>query len=572
MNSRSFLSLFWALVLTLCAAAQAAEPTSPTQGFRDTPNPLRLLSDQWSPYPPAPPGFSLEFLRTVDRETAAMTLKEAIFVGLKNNPSIEVERLEPFRAAEQTMIEKSILDPSLKFEFTKTHSITPAGISTSDFFQPLQTIDNRNYDLSLTKLLRTGAQLELSFLNNRLENSVPNQVLNPSYRPQLGVSLTQPLLRDFGWGLTTIFVRIDENREGISLFGYEAKLAQLIQAITEAYWGVVFARENLRVQQKGVELADALLRAAESRVRAGALAPVAVIEAQAEKARREELVIIADRDLTIARTNLRLTLNLNPDKTFLPRAIEPSESPSVEPVQTHRSASLESALTRRPEILSAGLTIQNQVLQARYAENQLLPRLDLKVGAGLTGIAGDLKCPPPNASDPPGPCNPFPGNYSRALDRLGSGDFYNYSVGVVLQIPLGNAQARSKYAQSRIELEQARARQRDLVSQITLEVERAVGDVEANFKRIQTTRRARELAEENLRGQERRFEVGLVTQKDVIDFQSRLLDAQGAELRAITDFNNSTSKLRLAEGTLLESYNVEVDRPKKGSEPWWARF
>lgn len=570
MKSRSVRLLFLPFILASSAIASSAEPAAMSERFGEIPNPFRILADQWLDYPPAPAGYSLEFLRTADPGTATMTLKEAIFVGLKNNPGIEVERLEPFRAAEQTMIEKSILDPSLKFEFNKNYSITPAGISTSDFFQPVQTIDNRNYDLSLTKLLRSGAQLELSFVNNRLENSVPNQVLNPSYRPQFGVFLTQPLLRDFGWGLTTIFVRIDENREGITLFGYEAKLAQLVQTITEAYWGVVYARDNLRVQRKGVELADALLRAAESRVRAGVLAPVAVIEAQAEKARREELVIIAENDLAIARTNLRLTLNLNPEKAFLPRSIEPSENPSVEPVQIHRSASLESALTRRPEILSAGLTVQNQVLQSRYAENQLLPRLDLKAGAGLTGIAGNLKCPPP--LDPSVPCSPFPGDYSRSLDRLGSGDFYNYSVGVVLQIPLGNAQARSKYAQARIELEQAQARKRDLVAQITLEVERALGDVEANFKRIQTTRRARELAEENLRGQERRFEVGLVTQKDVIDFQSRLLDAQGAELRAITDYNNSTSRLRLAEGTLLQSYNVEVDGPKKKPEPWWARF
>jgi len=83
-----------------------------------------------------------------------------------------------------------------------------------------------------------------------------------------------------------------------------------------------------------------------------------------------------------------------------------------------------------------------------------------------------------------------------------------------------------------------------------MEVERALGDVEANAKRVQTTRRARELAEENLRGQERRFEVALVTQKDVLDFQLRLLEAQGAELRGIIDYNNSTSRLRLADGTL----------------------
>ncbi|HBA38644.1 MAG TPA: TolC family protein, partial [Deltaproteobacteria bacterium] len=79
------------------------------------------------------------------------------------------------------------------------------------------------------------------------------------------------------------------------------------------------------------------------------------------------------------------------------------------------------------------------------------------------------------------------------------------------------------------------------------------------------------MAEENLRGQEKRFEVGLVTLKDVIDFQSKALDAQGSELRATVDYNNSVSRLRLAGGTLLEHYNIRVEGPKKESDPWWAR-
>lgn len=552
----------------IASRAPAADPVAQPQSFRETPSPFRVLGHQWSDYPLPPAGYSLDFLRTADRETEQMTLKDAVFIGLKNNPGIDVDRLEPFRAAEQTMIDKSIFDPTLNLEFNKRYTTTPSGLSTSTFFQPVQTIDNRDYDVALKKLLLTGAQFEFSFLNNRVENSVPNQVLKPTYRAQLGFTLTQPLLRDFGRGLTTIFVRIDENREGVSLFGYQTKLSQLIQRITEAYWGVVYARENLNVQKKGVEAAEALLKVAEARVRTGVLAPVAVIEAQAEKARREELVIVAENDLEVARMTLRLTLNLNPNQLFMPRPIEPNDRPSVEPFAVDRAASLGSALTRRPEILSAGLAIQIQNLQSRYAENQLLPRLDLKAGAGLTGLSGHFR----QCTAIPCPTNPFPGDYSRSLDRLGSGDFYNYSVGVVLQIPLSNAQARSKYAQARIELEQAQARRRDLVSQITLEVEKSLGDVESGFKRIQTTRRARELAEENLRGQERRFEVGLVTQKDVIDFQSRLLDAQGAELRAVTDYNNSIARLKLAEGTLLESYDVQVEGPKKESDPWWARF
>ena len=155
---------------------------------------------------------------------------------------------------------------------------------------------------------------------------------------------------------------------------------------------------------------------------------------------------------------------------------------------------------------------------------------------------------------------------------MGSGNFYDYSVGVVLQIPLGNAQARSKFATARIELDQAKARQRDMISQITLEVEKALGDLDANFKRIRTAQLARELAEENLRGQEKRFQVGLVTLKDVIDFQSKALDAQGTELRAIVNYNNSASRLKLAEGTLLDHYNIRVEGAKKESDPWWARF
>ena len=139
-------------------------------------------------------------------------------------------------------------------------------------------------------------------------------------------------------------------------------------------------------------------------------------------------------------------------------------------------------------------------------------------------------------------------------------------------MPLGNGQAKSKFSQARIELDQERARQRDLARQITLEVERAVAEVESGFKRIQTTRQGRELAAENLRSQEKRFPVGLLTQKDVIDFQSKFIDAEGAELRAQTDYNNAIARLRFAEGTLLESYNVKVEGVKKEPDPWWVKF
>ena len=100
-----------------------------------------------------------------------------------------------------------------------------------------------------------------------------------------------------------------------------------------------------------------------------------------------------------------------------------------------------------------------------------------------------------------------------SLERLGRGDYYNYSVGIVLQGPFGNGQAKSKYSQARIELDQERARQRDLARQITLEVERVVAEVESGLERIQTRRQGRELAAENLRSQEKRFSGGFAHAK-----------------------------------------------------------
>jgi outer membrane protein TolC len=547
--------------LQLGARLQAQEIPAPDT-FRQSPAAWPLVRKQWSEEPAAPAGFTLELLRRAERETIRLGLREAILVGLKSNPGIEVERLEPLRAVEQTLGERAIFDPTLDVELKKTYALEPYGTAESPFFQPVQTSQHRHWNFTLRKLFITGTQFDLSFLNDRFTGSLPNQVLKPQYQPRLGFSLTQPLLRDFGWGLTTIFVRISENREEASVLGYRVKLAQLIQRIVENYWGAVFAADRVRVQQKGVELAETLLKNAQAKVQVGLFAPVAVTEARAEKARREEQLIVAQNNLDVARAALSLLVNDASGKSLLPKHVEPIDWPSEQQVPFDRQKSLEQAMLQRPELQASALYIRNRELQLRFAENQLLPRLDFRAGAGLTGIAGDLK---------PGASNPFPGGYGTSLERLG-GDFYNYSVGIVLQVPLGNGLAQSKFSQARIDLEQERARQRDLTNQVALEVERGVSDAESGFKRIEATRQTKELAEENLRLQLRRFEVGLITQKDVIDFQSRYIDAENAALLALTDYNNALAKLKLAEGGLLEAYNVKIEGPKKEPVPWWGKF
>ena len=178
-----FLSLLgWFLLHALCLS-NAADVPSASADYKETPNSFRLFLDQWSSFPPPPAQYTLEFLRTADEETATVTLREAVLVGLKSNPGIEVDRLEPFRAAEETNKEKSVFDPTLNLEFNKDYNNDPRGTRTTAFSTSLQITRDKDYNLSLRKLLRTGAQLEISFLNNRLISNFPTQVLKPQYRP-----------------------------------------------------------------------------------------------------------------------------------------------------------------------------------------------------------------------------------------------------------------------------------------------------------------------------------------------------------------------------------------------------
>src|SRR3989338_9599747 len=106
---RSLYGLSFSALLMICLVAHAHAADAPLKpgDLKETPNPVRLFIDQWYSYPPLPSGFTLEFIRTADEETAAVTLREAVLIALDNNPAITVDRLQPVRPAEGTHVDKN---------------------------------------------------------------------------------------------------------------------------------------------------------------------------------------------------------------------------------------------------------------------------------------------------------------------------------------------------------------------------------------------------------------------------------------------------------------------------------
>ena len=151
-------------------------------------------------------------------------------------------------------------------------------------------------------------------------------------------------------------------------------------------------------------------------------------------------------------------------------------------------------------------------------------------------------------------------------------EFRSYTFGVQIQVPISNAAARSDYTQSRITRSQAELNHRALLSQITFDARASVASVVSTRQRIDTSRVARELAEENLRNQEKRHDVGLATTKDLLDFQTRLTSARAAEVQAKTDYATAIARWRRAEGRLLAHYQIVIEHGSKRSQPWFTRF
>jgi outer membrane protein TolC len=562
-----------------------------------SPNRFSVLPEQWRK--DIPPSAALEVPRPVTRDgtTQRVTLQEAIGLALENNPGIAAKRLEPVRVGEDILEAQSQYDPVTGGTAQYNQSITPnanalAGTRTTE-------LNDRSLDANLAKLFRTGTRLTLDLNYDRFANNGRFYQLRPQYTPELGFSLVQPLLRDFGWDFSYLVVRVAEKTTEGALYQYEANVADFVKQVVDTYFAVMGARANVQVQREAETLAQRTVDENKARVRVGLLPPVAILEAQADASARHDDVIRAENLLEVSRQQLAQLCFYRPDGTFVPRTLEPVEYEGAEEVHVDLDETLEVALESRPEIHASAKGVQALQLNERIASNALLPRLDVVGGYGVNGLAGKDRAfgqrtfffSPTQVNDAagnptckfittnvyqcPGPLtqpSSFPGSIGDAYSRLVSGDFHSYNFGVQLSVPLDNAAAKARHTRSQIELNQSELNHRELLSQVTLEVRQSVADVLSSRERLDASRVARELAEENLRSQQKRYEVGMATTKDLLDYQQRLTSARAAEVQANFDYAVSVAAWRRAQGTLLAQYHVVLEHPKLKPAPWFAKF
>ncbi len=474
-----------------------------------------------------------------------LTLRDAVMQALEHNADIQVSRHTRDAQLTNIIFEQAKFDPTVQLGGRYDRTVSPLNRPVFGFGGVTANTEPDNFDQNETRLnlgytqrLLTGGSYDLTFDTNR--NSVAGTtgfLFNPSYGSNLSFNLTQPLMRNFGPSTNTTLITVARNTAAVEQLFLVQQVLSVIAQVEQTYWELVFARENLKVAHATFKATEELLASNREKVKAGVMAEVEALQAQAGVASRIEQILLAQKTLEDQEDQLRRLLSQSEWNLTQTTPLVPMDEPIQHRSELAIQATIDQALEHRPDVLQAKKHINSSQIQTQFAKNQLLPDLSFQGGVGLAGLGN---------------------NPSDSWNRLGSTDFYNMGGGLVLSYPIGNRSAESRHQRRILETHQQQASLRRVRQQVILDVKEALRQVSTNYKRIRTNQTSRRLSEKQLNAEQERLQLGLSTTRVVLEFQRDLQAAQGQELRAILDYNQSLSRLRLVTASSLDHYNIEV--------------
>lgn len=530
------------------AAANAEGGSSgPTVQFpRDTP---RLFAFNF----PAQAGSEsdVEERPTIEDGKWKLSLQDCIQTTLTKNLDIIVQGYQTKIADASITGQEAVFDPKLSFNFNIAHQTTPQASQLGG--GAVVTNDNQTYNLGFQQNIQTGGSYSVEFGNQRFKSNNSFATFNPYYPSDLSAQFTQPLLKGWGINNATRQIRIAKNSKKMTEEQFQLTVMQSISSAIDGYWSLVFQIDNLKVQRESLKLAKDFYGIEKARVDVGIKAPLDLAQAEASVAGREESVIVAESAVKDAEDRLKRLMNVPERSDLWDYAIFPGDQPRVDERELVLEECIQQAVESRPDLRSARLNLDSDRIRLSYAKNQLRPQLNFVGGYGTSGLGGTLL-----ERDATGAIiGTVPGGYWDSLQQVFGFDYRSWSLGLQLAWDIRNRLAESQHLTERLYLQRDTDSLANLEAQVILNVRSAVRQVETNKKRVRAARIARELQEKKLDAEQKKYEHGLSTSFEVLQFQTDLTTAKSLEVRAITDLNRSAASLELAKGTLLEAYGVK---------------
>ena len=543
-----------------------------------------------------------------------LSLQDAIALALENSMDIVVQRYSPWIAEVSQLktdaggisygtpgsiaVESLANLPFLPFDPVLSQTISFADVTTPinnpfisgtagtgasvNTHQAAGLVSHSaTYNTSYQQYFDLGTSFNVSWNNNRASSNAAN-FFNPYVQSSLTVSVSQPLLAGAGRFVNRRNILIAENNRKIADLSFAQQAITTTTNTINAYWELAYARENVKVQQQAVTVAEKLYNDNKKQLEIGTMAPLDVTRAESELATDRTNLIVAQT--TQLQDELVLKNYISKDPTasnLLNVEIIPTDKP--EPPGAIEAPSFEDAvkeaLAKRPDILSTAYNIKNAEVDIRATKNALLPTANLGFQYSSAGLAGNSSITGTStvvAGTPVVDANgvavpglfiptaetPVTGILKQGFGTAQSQIFHNffpvYAGQLTVSLPLRNRANQADNIHAQLVERQIQAQAQQTKNSAVLDIRNATIALQQGRAQVESASKARELQQQTFDAEEKKYKLGASTVYNVILTQRDLITAQGTELRALANLAEAKASYERALGRTLEVNNVTI--------------
>ncbi len=607
-------------------AAPAKPPTpvvpvslgSAKYNYSHAPRPLPNIFAPYSPIKIGEPGLtnSPRIDQLIQDGKLQLSLQETVELALENSMDIVVQRYNPWFADAGILKAKaggfggvttgavfggsSSNTPLLNYDPVVTTTLTiddrnvpvnnplTSGTGTGLSSLARLTLHTSTFNTQYAQGFQTGTTFFTLFDNTRSSSTSAANLFNPSVQSSIFVGFQQQLLNGFG-RVNTRNIRIAKNNRKIADWAFTQQAITTVTNTITAYWELVFARENVKVQQQAVTVAEKLYNDNKKQLEIGTMAPLDVTRAESELATDRQNLIVAQTVQLQDQQVLKNAISKNPlAPNFVNVEIVPTDLPSrPEAIEAPTfEEAVKEAFGKRPELQEEALNLLNGEIDIRATRNALLPTATLSAQYGSVGLAGNQPIRGPATTISSGvPIvdgagnlipNEFVGTQTAPITgvaKAGFGDalssafhnnFPDYQVSLNVQIPLRNRSAQADNQRAILTQRQLEAQLQLLKNAALLDVRNTYIALTQDRSQVDAASKARELQQQTFDAEQKKYQLGASTVYLVIQTQRDLINAQGTELRALSNLAEAKANYERAVGRTLEVNRVTIADAKTG--------
>lgn len=486
------------LIVLLLSGATLSPLALPSKRTTNAESTLKSFSSAYSAYPNVPAWYATPTTKRIPPthhpKRYHVTLREAIWLALRNNPDIK-------NAEAQRVLDKfslAVAHWAFQPQFTNEFSVG---------YDPKTGKIEDSGQLSSTVTTPAGTVLKAGYSNS---SGIFNH--HNSYQ----VSVSQPLLK--GWMQPELAYRDALDGEKMARFTYESGVMSVVGRVINQYMALLSAYNNIQIQQRQLTETLKQLHQDQLKFKKGKMARSDYLQVKVQAQQYQLDMLQQKNDYKNIYQDFLQVLGLKLDTQVEIDHTVGTQFSAVPTLQTCINTALKYNVNYQMEQIS--LRTAKRALKS--ARNQLLP--DLSASAGTTFGEGK--------DDP--------------------------NVGLSLSVPLNDLSSQQSVVEARVSLEKQRIALKQARQLVVRQITSQWNTVQSDISRIKLAQQTVALQAQTVKDNRLLLQYGRTTVFDFLRIQDQLLSQQLGLVGLKTSLVNDETALQSLMGTTLQSWHIQL--------------